>query len=368
MARDSKFQHTRPSRRVLLILLAGLSVSLTLGFGSARPAAAPVKLLSGSYPGVIHSGSTVYQVTWILHVSGSSITGSLKATCCPNPRVDPLKGSISGSKVTIVRNCHVASPTDCIQTYVGHIVSDPSSPRTGTLSGTYTHNGTSDPSYTFRMKVRLGRGPPVFEANASKPPEVAVSLDYTGSGWDAAGGSIEILWEGKSVKTLPASEQFTGTYKAERWPRRDKFLAGDTDLRCRGDLAARQGGVTRTLHLSIHAIGFVVFADNDKTVATDDVFCPLEEHTFNGTTGTVITFDPTRAEGISLVVFRHALGEVVLRIHAGRPGGPDPGSYKKQLCTDLYPASRGHVEVFASHERVGGINFKVKPGPGGCPK
>ena len=89
------------------------------------------KLKSGTY----HVTQGNWESTWRLKVEkNGKITGTSEWTCCPNHRVDPMKGRITGNTVEIKRDCSGQGYSGaCNQTYKGKIVGDRIE---GTCSGT----------------------------------------------------------------------------------------------------------------------------------------------------------------------------------------------------------------------------------------
>ena len=62
---------------------------------------------------------------WRLHVSNGRISGTSEWSCCPGHRIDTMKGTISGNKVVIERDCSGQGWSGaCRQTYRGTIKSD----------------------------------------------------------------------------------------------------------------------------------------------------------------------------------------------------------------------------------------------------
>lgn len=136
--------------------VTAFALAMCLSPLAASFAAQPGQLASGTYAVTVHNGGTVYRGTMTLQVKGSVITGSSRWTCCPGARVDPLSGTVTGSTVTIRRDCRGQGQTACrLQTFVGRIVTDPKDPAAGTLSGGWSGDGMGPANNTFTMKVRL---------------------------------------------------------------------------------------------------------------------------------------------------------------------------------------------------------------------
>lgn len=84
----------------------------------------PNALISGTYKVENTNSGTTYVSTWTLEVSGNQITGTSDWPCCPGRRLDPLRGSVAGNRVTIARDCRGQGYVgECRQEFVGTIVS-----------------------------------------------------------------------------------------------------------------------------------------------------------------------------------------------------------------------------------------------------
>jgi hypothetical protein len=95
-----------------------------------------IGIKSGTYPLVFRHRGRTHTVTWKLVVNGNQITGTMIADCCPGPRVDPLRGSISGDRVIINRDCSGQGwKGPCHQVYDGAL-STGSNVIRGSFSGT----------------------------------------------------------------------------------------------------------------------------------------------------------------------------------------------------------------------------------------
>lgn len=189
--------------------------------------------------------------------------------------------------------------------------------------------------------------------------KLAISLRYVGVGWDPGGGPIQIAWDGKPVKQLPAAASFDGQIHGSEWPHRDRVTPGrTTPYKCWSTLSARQGSVTRKLELTQQAIGTVLFEDNDANLKKDDVVCEGESLLLQQTRGTLIVYSDFklyvyRGDGTRLPPF------MVAQMQSGTK--VTTPSY----CVRLFPATRGHVTVTVVAQ---GPRLDVESGPGPCPK
>ena len=146
--------------------LSGVAATVLAVLAVALPAgAATASFSTGSYAVTVTDGGTVYTATWDVTVTDGVITGLSYWSCCPGPRVDPLKGTVSGSEVTIHRDCSAQGQTACVdQKYVG-MVSD-----TGSVKGTWSGDGESSGGpNTFTMTPACHTS--TQESSRAPPPE-----------------------------------------------------------------------------------------------------------------------------------------------------------------------------------------------------
>jgi Caspase domain len=87
-------------------------------------------LPSGKYDVV----ASCYASTFTITATGPTFSGSSQWTCCPGPRLDPIRGSVQNGKITFIHDCNgQGSLIECKQTYVGSMMDDGAS---GQWSGT----------------------------------------------------------------------------------------------------------------------------------------------------------------------------------------------------------------------------------------
>jgi caspase domain-containing protein len=87
-------------------------------------------LPSGKYD-VVASG---YASTFTITATGPTFSGTSQWTCCPGPRIDPIRGSVQNGKITFIRDCNGQGLAgECKQAYIGSIMEDGAS---GQWSGT----------------------------------------------------------------------------------------------------------------------------------------------------------------------------------------------------------------------------------------
>lgn len=77
-------------------------------------------LRTGTYNVDANVGGTVYHSTWDIRVQNGQVTGVSHWSCCPGPRQDPLRGTVTASSIRIQRDCSGQRWNGgCIQTYTG---------------------------------------------------------------------------------------------------------------------------------------------------------------------------------------------------------------------------------------------------------
>lgn len=178
-------------------------------------------------------------------------------------------------------------------------------------------------------------------ARVDVPP---VNLSFQGVGWNAAGGPIQVLWQGERVKTFPAATTYRGKIVAEYWPQRTSY--GSSRAVCGGKIAGRQGGVTRTVTVLAGAGAIVLFADRDPVFRAGNYICVGEyQSVLKKTPGTVISSD---LRGDRMIVSRSGRNTPELIVN-------------NTLCVEL-TRGRGHVVV----KRVDGRLDVSGRKPGGC--
>ena len=129
---------------LLPVLLGALAV--TWDGSPAATASSPPQFATGTYKAVAMSRGTAYPGTWTVTVRAGRISGRSAWTCCPGKRVDPLSGTVKGTRVVILRNCAgQGMPADCRQTYTGTVRAN------GTVSGTWTGSFASGSGDTFSL-------------------------------------------------------------------------------------------------------------------------------------------------------------------------------------------------------------------------
>jgi hypothetical protein len=131
-------------RMPLLVLLGALAVAPA---GSpATAASSPPQFVTGTYKAVAMSRGTAYPGTWTVTVKAGRINGQSAWTCCPGKRVDPVSGTVKGTRVVILRNCAgQGMPANCRQTYTGTVKAN------GTVSGTWAGSYASGSGDTFSL-------------------------------------------------------------------------------------------------------------------------------------------------------------------------------------------------------------------------
>jgi uncharacterized caspase-like protein len=98
-------------------------------------------LLSGKYD-VVASG---YVSTFTVTATGASFAGSSQWTCCPGPRMDPIRGSVQNGKISFIRDCTGQGyPGECKQAYTGSLMD-------GAASGQWSGTGGGG-SWTMRKR------------------------------------------------------------------------------------------------------------------------------------------------------------------------------------------------------------------------
>ncbi|MDP8217679.1 MAG: hypothetical protein P9M03_03020, partial [Candidatus Theseobacter exili] len=101
-------------------------------------------LVSGTYR-VNARVSQHFPSTWTLKVSNGRISGKSKWHCCPGPRIDPMKGRISGNTVTIERDCRGQGyEGPCNQVYTGKLNGN-------VIEGSFTLNGRTIGTWTLYL-------------------------------------------------------------------------------------------------------------------------------------------------------------------------------------------------------------------------
>lgn len=107
-------------------------------------------LVSGTYHVSTPCMGVTYQSVWRLNVTGGRISGKSEWTCCPGPRIDPMKGRISGDTVVIERDCTgQGQKGPCHQVYTGKLNGD-------VIEGSFTLNGKIIGSWTLYLKGDAG--------------------------------------------------------------------------------------------------------------------------------------------------------------------------------------------------------------------
>jgi len=105
-------------------------------------------LVSGTYRVSAPSSGVAYQSVWRLKVSNGRISGKSKWTCCPGPRIDPMKGRISRNTVTIERDCTgQGQKGPCHQVYTGKLNGD-------VIEGTFTLNRKKIGTWTLYLNSK----------------------------------------------------------------------------------------------------------------------------------------------------------------------------------------------------------------------
>ena len=88
------------------------------------------RIVSGKYDVVASGYTSIFTIT----AGGSTFSGSSQWTCCPGPRIDPIRGSIQNGKISFIRDCNGQGLLgECKQAYIGSITEDGAS---GQWSGT----------------------------------------------------------------------------------------------------------------------------------------------------------------------------------------------------------------------------------------
>lgn len=102
------------------------------------------RLVSGTYDVLAHP----WRSQWRLNVNGGSINGRSQWSCCPGPRVDPMKGQLSGDTVSIERDCTgQGNNQPCRQVYSGQLDGN-------TIRGNYTYNGSPAGTWVLYLDSR----------------------------------------------------------------------------------------------------------------------------------------------------------------------------------------------------------------------
>jgi hypothetical protein len=109
-------------------------------------ASSPPQFGTGTYKAVQMSRGSPYQSMWTVTVKAGRITGLSTWTCCPGKRIDPLTGTVTGSRVVIHRDCSgQGMPADCRQTLTGTVKTN------GIVSGTWSGSYASGSGDTFSL-------------------------------------------------------------------------------------------------------------------------------------------------------------------------------------------------------------------------
>jgi hypothetical protein len=84
------------------------------------------QLSSGTYSVEVNAPNGTYTAYWMIKVDGSNISGmsDWKALHGFQKFIHSLKGTVSGNRVTIIRNCAEPEQPSCKQTYTGTIRTD----------------------------------------------------------------------------------------------------------------------------------------------------------------------------------------------------------------------------------------------------
>ena len=124
-------------------------------FSLVSPELFPLPTLrTGSYVVDVKVADTAYHTTWDLQVKGGRIRGISHWICCPGPRHDALRGTFSGRKVTIQRDCSGQGwKGGCVQTYTGVI-------KGNRIEGTGTGTGLDGLPVSWVLHLQTGKPTP----------------------------------------------------------------------------------------------------------------------------------------------------------------------------------------------------------------
>ena len=131
--------------RVPLLVLVGAFGVASAGSLTAV-ASSPPQFGTGTYKAVVMSRGSAYQSMWTVTVKAGRISGLSTWACCPGKRIDPLTGTVTGSRVVIHRDCSgQGMPADCRQTLTGTVKTN------GIVSGTWSGSYAAGAGDTFSL-------------------------------------------------------------------------------------------------------------------------------------------------------------------------------------------------------------------------
>ncbi len=132
----------------------GGATEISVGGSPAKVTAPLPTLRTGSYVVDVKVAGTAYHTTWDLQVKGGRIRGISHWNCCPGPRHDALRGTFSGRKVTIQRDCSGQGwKGGCVQTYTGVI-------KGNRIEGTGTGTGLDGLPVSWVLHLQTGKPTP----------------------------------------------------------------------------------------------------------------------------------------------------------------------------------------------------------------